>query len=316
MSDDLKTSQPKLNHSTISRREFLQVTSTSLAMMPLTFPLSAVARPVKQIPTRPIPSSGEPLAVLGFGQSAAFRNGDLALSTELLNILTGLGGSFVDTGGTGQGIMGQFMRNHHAHDQLFLGTNIYSTAEDEVLNDIHQAQQAQGKATLDLVQARSLNDLDRQWRKLLQWKEAGLTRYVGFAMSRRSFYQPVMALMETGTVDFVQVNYSVLEPEAAERVLPLAQDKGVAIVTNRPFINGKYFSLVAGHELPEWTQAFDCHSWAQFSLKFILAHAAINCVLTETTNAKHARENLSAAFGQLPDEPTRQRMVNLIRSLA
>lgn len=300
----------------LNRREFLQVTGSSLAMMPLISPLSAVAGAAKKMPTRPIPSTGEELGVLGFGQSAAFRNGDLELSTELLNILVELGGRFVDTGGTGQGIMGQFMSNQNAHDQLFLGTNIYSTKEDEVLRDIHLARQAQGKATLDLVQARSLDDLDRQWRKLLEWKEAGLTRYVGFAMSRRNYYEPVMALMETGTVDFVQVNYSVLEPEAADRVLPLAQDKGVAVVTNRPYVNGKYFSLVGSHPLPEWAQEFDCHSWAQFSLKFILAHPAINCVLTETTKAKHALENLSAGFGRLPDEPTRQRMINLVRSLA
>ena len=298
-----------------SRREFLKMTGSSLALMPLTSAKSAVAGTAKQIPTRPIPSSGEPLPILGFGQSAAFRNGDLALSTELLNILIGLGGRFVDTGGTGQRIMGQFMSKQNAHDQLFLGTNIYSTAEDETLNEINLSRQAQGKVTLDLVQARSLDDLDRQWRNLLAWKEAGLTRYVGFAMSRASFYEPVMVLMKSGMVDFVQVNYSVLEPEAAERVLPLAQDKGVAVVTNRPFVNGKYFPLVGSHALPEWTQEFDCHSWAQFSLKFILAHPAINCVLTETTKAKHALENLSAGFGRLPDEPTRQRMINLVRSL-
>ena len=241
MSDySLKDSKNSIQ-STISRREFLKVSGTALAVMPLILPIPAVADRVKQIPTRPIPSSGESLPVLGLGQSAAFRNGDLALSTELLNILTGLGGRFVDTDGSSQKVIGQFMSKQNAHGQLFLGTNIFSTTEEGMLNEIQLARRVQSKESLDLVQARSLDGLEHRWKNLLEWKAAGLTRYVGFAMSKLSFYEPVMALMETGTVDFVQVNYSVLEPGAASRFLPLAQDKGVAVVTNRPFVNGKYF---------------------------------------------------------------------------
>ena len=297
-----------------SRRKFLKMTGSSLAIVPLTFPIAPVESATKQLPTRPIPSSGEPLPVLGFGQSAAFRKGDLALSTELLDILIEFGGRFVDTGGSSQRVLGQFMNQRNAHGELFLGTNVFSSTEDGILNEIHQAQQAQGKKNLDLVQLRSLADLDRQWRKLLQWKEADLTRYVGFAMSRWNYYEPVMALMETGTVDFIQVNYSMLEPEAADRVLPLAHDKGVAVVINRPFVNGRYFSLVSGRQLPEWAQEFDCDSWAQFSLKYILAHPSVNCILSETTKTKHAVDNLSAGFGRLPDESTRERMIGLVRS--
>ncbi len=298
----------------LSRRKFLKMTSASLAMMPLALPISSVESATKQLPTRPIPSSGEPLPVLGFGQSAAFRKGDLALSTELLDILIEFGGSFVDTGGSSQRVLGQFMNQRNAHRDLFLGTNVFRSAKDETLTEIHQARQLQGKKTLDLVQVRSLDGLDRQWSKLLEWKEAGLTRYVGFATARRNYYEPIMDLMETGTADFIQVNYSVLEPEAADRVLPLAHDKGVAVVTNRPFINGQYFSLVSGRQLPEWAQEFDCDSWAQFSLKYILAHPSVNCVLSETTKPKHAVDNLSAGLGRLPDESTRERMVSLIRS--
>ena len=183
-----------------------------------------------------------------------------------------------------------------------------------MLNEIHQAQLAQGKKNLDLVQMRSLDHFDQQWSKLLQWKEAGLTRYVGFAKSHRNYYEPMMTLMETGTADFIQVNYSMLEPEAADRVLPLAHDQGVAVVINRPFVNGQYFSLVSGRQLPEWAQEFDCDSWAQFSLKYILAHPSVNCILSETTKTKHAVDNLSAGFGRLPDESTRERMIGLVRS--
>lgn len=299
----------------INRRRFLELTAPSLAMAPLAFSFATVEAAQKQIPTRPIPASGEPLPLLGFGQSAAFRNGDLELSTRLLDLFIKMGGRFVDTAAKGQQTLGQYMEKRTAHNQLFLGSNIFSSDSVQILQDIHQARQAQGKNTLDLVLLRSLDGLDRQWQVLLDAKQAGLTRYVGFAMSRLRYYKPVMKLMETGSVDFVQVNYSMLEPEAADAILPLARDKGVAIVTNRPFVNGQYFRVVSGQPLPEWAAEFDCHSWAQFSLKYILANPAVNCVLTETTKTKHAVDNLSAGFGRLPDAATRQRMQKLIRSL-
>lgn len=297
-----------------NRREFLKITGSSLALMPLTFHTAYAQKEQQTMRTRPIPSSGELLPVVGFGQSAAFRNGDLAVSKSLLDVLLEKGGSFIDTGPKGQQILGQFMSEQNAHEQLFLGTNIYSTEEDQILNEIQQAQQAQGKTTLDLVFIRSLQDLGQQWQNLLRWKESGLTRHVGFAMSRRQYYEPVMQLMRTGTVDFVQVNYSLLELEAAEKVLPVARENGVAIVTNRPFVNGQYFNLVRGRELPGWAEDFDCHSWAQFSVKFILANPAVNCVLTETTKTSHAADNLAAGFGRLPDLATQKKMINLITS--
>ena len=297
-----------------NRREFLKITGASLSLMPLAHSIAVAANTQEKMLSRPIPSSGELLPVIGFGQSAAFRSGDLALSSKLLEVFTKKGARFVDTGPKGQQVLGQFMGKRNAHDSLFLGTNIYGNTVDETLKQIHQARQTQGKSSLDLVQIRSLNDLNRHWQALLEWKAAGHTRYVGFATSRRDYYQPVMKLMETGTVDFVQVNFSMLEPEAAENVLPLARDKGVAIVTNRPFVNGKYFPLVGEQELPAWAAEFGCQSWAQFSLKYILANPAVNCVLTETTKTKHALDNLSAGFGPLPDLPTQKRMLDLIRS--
>ena len=297
-----------------NRREFLKMTSASLALLPLTFSVGSAQVLLQNMQTRAIPSSGEQLPVIGFGQSAAFRNGDLKLSSKLLDVLIEKGGRFIDTGGKGQQTLGRFMAAQKAHDQLFLGTNIYSSTKDEILKEIHQAQQLQGKTTLDLVQIRSLDQLERQWQALLEWKQAGLTRYIGFAMSRRNYYEPIMKLMQTGTVDFVQVNYSMLEPQAAEQLLPLAQEKGVAIVTNRPYLNGKYFELVRDRQLPGWAQEFDCHSWGQFSLKYILANPAVNCVLTETTKTKHAIDNLSAGYGRLPDTTTQEKMLKLIRS--
>ena len=196
-----------------------------------------------------------------------------------------------------------------------LARNVSADDTQAGRQSITESQEIQGKEILDLLQINRLGDVESQWRNLREWKEAGMTRYIGVAIAGKKFYDAVIALIETGTADFAQVNYSMLEPEAGERLLPLAQDKGVAIVVNRPFINGRYFRLVGDKELPEWAAEFDCHSWAQFSLKFILAHPAVNCVLTETANPDHARENLAAGFGRLPDKRTRQRMLQLMQSL-
>ncbi len=123
----------------------------------------------------------------------------------------------------------------------------------------------------------------------------------------------MMDFMRGERPDFIQVNYSVAETEAETGVLPLATDLGIAVLINRPFMNGGYFSRVRGVALPEWTAEFDCHSWAQFSLKYILAHPAVTCVLTETTKPKHLRENLGTAYGRLPDANTKRKMRELMQ---
>ena len=119
--------------------------------------------------------------------------------------------------------------------------------------------------------------------------------------------------MRSEPLDFVHLNYSVVETRAQERLLPLAQDRGMAVLINRPFMNGSYFRRVNGRELPEWASEFDCTTWAQFSLKYILAHPTVTCVLTETSNSRHMEENMQAAFGRLPDEATKRRMRELVQ---
>ena len=158
--------------------------------------------------------------------------------------------------------------------------------------EIAGLQGIQGAGPLDLALSRDPGDLVRRADEFRALKTEGLVRHVGIARHNERYYPAMMQLMNDGIVDFVQVNYSMLEPEAADTILPLAQDKGIAVLINRPFINGEYFGLVSGQALPEWAAEFDCNSWAQFSLKYILAHPAVNCVLTETANPKHVLDNL------------------------
>ena len=297
-----------------NRRDFLLGTgATALSSV---LPASLVAETYAQLDRRPIPGTGEMLPVVGLGNSRAFGSGDLPISNEILDIFMNRGGGYVDTSGHGRHTVGTIMQERNAHDQLFLGTYLGSTDEAQGLEEIRMVRGWQGGKPLDLLHTRNVNDFENNNDKYQRWKEEGHTRYLGVARSSTEFYEQIMRFMDSAMLDIIQVNYSLLEPEAAERVLPMARDKGIAVVINRPFINGQFFPVVKGHELPEWAADFDCESWAQFSLKYILSHPAINCVLTETSNPKHAIDNLGAGSGRLPDEATRRQMLKVMQDLS
>ena len=294
-----------------SRREFIQCAGASA----IALACPAVAEVATRIASRPIPGTGERLPIVGLGNSSVFREGDVARTRDLLTLFMKHGGAYVDTAGRSRFTVAQFVREKNVHDRLFVGTYVGATDPQEMRKELASVQEAQGGGTLDLVLTRNIGDyVDNPW-KYRQLKDAGITRYVGVARSQARFYEPMMQLIEARVVDFVQVNYSLLEPESDRKVLPMARDKGVAVITNRPFINGEYFSIVRGHELPYWAAEFDCDSWAQFTLKFILSNPAVNCVLTETSNLKHALDNLGAGLGRLPDECMRRRMLEVIREI-
>ncbi len=264
--------------------------------------------------TRKLPGTAVELPVVGLGNSVAFRESDIATSTRLLRLLHQAGGRYVDCGGVSRFVVAEAAAAAGAADAILPGAYFdisdAATARDEAVS----LQKAFGREKLPLMQCFT-DQVDAHWETLVAFKEQGLTERIGTARHQSSYYDTMIALMKTGTLDVLQVNYSILEPEAEERVLPTAMDAGVAVMINRPFINGKYFSVVSGHPLPEWAAEFDCESWAQFSLKFILSHPAVNCVLTETANPKHAVDNLSAGFGRLPDARTREKMRAHMQSL-
>lgn len=269
-----------------------------------------------KLPTRVIPSSGEALSILGLGNSQAFRNGDLEVSRQLLELFLRKGGGYVDTSGAGGSAVGPIIRDGQLQDELFLGSYIGAKDDTNARREISAVQLAQGNDVLDMIHTRNAEDFASDPGKYRRWKEEGLCRHLGVARSHISHYEVMMKLMSRGDIDFIQTNYSLFEPEAEQKLLPMAQDKGVAVVINRPFLNGQFFSMVKGRQLPAWAAEFDCGSWAQFSLKFILAHPAVNCVLTETANPKHLMDNLNSGFGRLPDEKTRKKMRRVIENLS
>jgi diketogulonate reductase-like aldo/keto reductase len=298
----------------MKRRKFLQDAGATVALAAMPFSIGAQEAQAK-IATRPIPATGEPLPIVGLGNSSVFSGDDFAGATGLLDTLRDFGGKFIDTWPPAHATFGRYAQENSAHDDLFLGTNLSPRNADANRESLATAKKSQGKETLDLIQLPRPTDIKWQWPVVRKWKEEGHARYIGIAVTGQQFFDDVESLLQSGEADFIQINYSMLEPESGERLLPLARDKGVAVVTNRPFMNGQYFPRVSGRELPEWAAEFDCQSWAQFSLKWILANPIVNCTLTETSKLHHAVDNLSAGLGRLPDEQERARMQAYLRSI-
>ena len=233
----------------MNRRKFLNDVGASCALA--TLPLQIGAQEVQQkIASRPIPSTGEPLPIVGFGSSPIFSADNFDGVAPMLNVLREYGGKFIDTWPAAQPTLGRYARENSAHDDLFLATNIRTETSEADLATIDVAKRTQGKAVLDMLQLARPDDFNAQWKRIVRCKEEGHAKYIGLAIARDNLYGMVEAVIKNGA-DFVQINYSMLEPESGDSVIPMAHDNGVAVVTNRPFVNGQYFPVVQGKELPE-----------------------------------------------------------------
>lgn len=274
---------------------------------------------MQRLPLRPIPGTGETLPIVGFGSTKAVRQiPDVGTGTveRVIRALLSYGGRVVDTGPRTadiDGPFGELLSDDDFRDRLFVAAKLNTTGKQAGIAQFRETQRLFRRRTLDLVQIQSLLDLHAHWPSLRQWQESGEARYIGVTVAREEQYPELEAFMRRERPDFVQLNYSVVETLAESTLLPLARELGIAVLVNGPFMNGEYFRIVRGQELPAWAGEFDCKSWAQFSLKYILAHPAVTCVLTETTNPEHLEENMRAAFGTLPNEATRKRMRRHVR---
>ena len=271
------------------------------------------------LPTRAIPASGERVPIVGLGSTKPVLQIPTAGTDPIrsvLHMLVDMGGRVVDTAPRIEAIDAEFGRvlsEPGLRDKLFLAIKINATGREAGIEQMRQTQWLFDRRTMDLIQIESLTDLDTQWPNLREWKESGEARHIGVTVSSYDRHERLASFMQRESPDFVHMNYSVVETRAEERLLPMAQDRGIAVLINRPFMNGNYFRRVSEQELPEWAAEFDCASWAQFSLKYILAHPAVTCVMTETTNPQHMKENIQAGFGRLPDESTKRRMRELVQ---
>jgi diketogulonate reductase-like aldo/keto reductase len=268
---------------------------------------------------RTIPSSGESIPAVGLGTWQVF---DVGSSTperrpleELLSLFVKLGGRLVDSSpmyGRAEQVIGDIATKLDLGESLFLATKVWTTGKEEGLRSMEQSLAKLQRAHIDLMQVHNLVDAQTHLATLRDWKQQGRIRYLGITHYVSRAYAEVAKLLRTEKVDFVQINYSLLEREAEKEILPLAQDRGVAVIVNRPFGGGDLFSKVRQRLLPDWAAEFDCHSWAQFLVKWIVANPAVTCVIPATGNAAHLSDNMQGGVGRLPDAKLRQRMIEAI----
>jgi diketogulonate reductase-like aldo/keto reductase len=301
---------------TTSRRDFLALMSA----FPL-LGLSQKALAQQAMPTRLIPGTKESLPVIGFGSSKVVeesaKNGEEPLR-QVLRTLVARGGKVVDTwprNAANDGRFGKVIGEPEFRDRLFVTTKIDQVGKEAGITQLRESQRLYGRKVIDLAQIFSLTDLETHWPTLRGWKDAGNARYIGVTVSQDRLHPQMEAFLKREKPDFIQTNYSISERRSEERIIPLAAERGVAVVINRPFMNGALFQRLEGTPIPAWAADFGCESWAQFSLKYILSNAMVTCVLTETSNPKHMDENARAALGRVPTGAERQRMRDLIDKL-
>jgi len=270
---------------------------------------------------RAIPSSGEKLPVIGLG---TWRTFDVDLTPDnrkqledVLALFVKFGGRVIDSSpmyGQAEEVIGDLTATLGIRDKLFLATKVWTRGKESGISSMERSMARLRTKRIDLMQVHNLVDVHTQLATLREWKEKGRIRYLGITHYESGAFGEVEKIMRSEKLDFVQINYSLMEREAEERVLPLAQERGIAVVVNRPFGGGDLFARARAKQLPDWAAEFDCRSWAQFFLKWIVAHPAVTCAIPATDNPRHVEDNMQGGIGRLPDAKMRQRMVEIVSS--
>jgi diketogulonate reductase-like aldo/keto reductase len=274
---------------------------------------------MQTIRTRPIPSTNEQLPVIGVGTWQTFDVGNSDAEKdplkEVLKTLIAKGGKVIDSSpmyGQSEKVMGDLSEELKLNASLFMATKVWTTGKEEGIAQMNKSFALMKRKQMDLMQIHNLVDWKTHLKTLREWKEQKKIRYIGITHYLESAYASIEDIINTNQIDFLQINYSLLSRKSGERLLPLAKDKNMAVLVNRPFEEGALFQRVKGKQLPEWAKEFDCTSWAQFFLKFIVSNPAVTCAIPGTDKPHHMVDNLAAGFGKLPDEKMRDKMVAVV----
>ena len=271
---------------------------------------------------RPIPRSGEMLPAVGVGTWQTFDVGaqapERAELKEVLRLLVEGGGSVVDSSpmyGEAERVVGDLSADLRLRDKLFFATKVWTRGRDAGIRQMENSFRLMRAQRMDLMQVHNLQDVAIHAKTLREWKDARRIRYIGITHYHSGAYGDLERLVKTREWDFVQFNYSMAERAAEARLLPVCAEAGTAVIVNRPFSMGALFPRVRGRALPDWAAEFDCASWAQFFLKYILAHPAVTCAIPGTSRVAHLKDNLQAGVGRLPDAATRRRMLEYLERM-
>jgi diketogulonate reductase-like aldo/keto reductase len=269
--------------------------------------------------SRPIPSSGIPLPVVGCGTWRTFDVGpqpkDRAPLVEVLRILFEAGGSVIDSSpmyGAAEGVTGDLLRQMKARDKAFVATKVWTQDRIAGVAQMERSMRLMAADPIDLMQIHNLLDWRTRLATLRAWKAEGRIRYLGVTHYTTSAYPELEAVMRAEKLDFVQLNYALDDRQAEQRLLPLAAERGIAVLVNQPFGGGGLIRKLASRPLPTWAGEIGCASWAQILLKFVLGHPAVTCAIPGTGRPEHMTDNARAGFGVFPDEAMRKRMADSI----
>jgi diketogulonate reductase-like aldo/keto reductase len=310
--------------SQITRREAAKLIGATAAglLLPVR-PLRAQTKGESlEMLTRAIPATGEKLPVIGLGTARVF---DVDLRPEIeeqlgdvLSRLVKMGASVVDSSpmyGRSEEVIGSLATKLGLGEKLFLATKVWTRGKQAGIDSMERSFVRLQTKRINLMQVHNLVDVATQIATMRDWKAQGRFRYIGVTHYESGAFPEVEKVLRSEKIDFLQINYSIMEREAEQRILPLAQERGVAVLVNRPFGGGDLFSRVRAMALPDWVAEFDCRSWAQFFLKWIVACPAVTCTIPATDNAQHLKDNMEAGRGRFPTAKQRQQMLELVSAL-
>jgi diketogulonate reductase-like aldo/keto reductase len=289
---------------------------------------ASVLRPLSAAPsrspilTRPIPSTGERLPLVGLGSSITFNVGDDVRGrdscAEVLRAFFQDGGRLIDSSpmyGSSQEVIGYGLRKLGNPRQVFSADKVWTPSGQRGPTQIEESRRLWNVARFDLLQVHNLVSWEEHLATLFAMKAAGRLKYVGITTSDGRRHAEIERVMRSQPIDFVQVSYNVLDREVEERILPLARERKIAVLANRPFRPGSLIRAVERHPLPAWAREADCANWAQVLLKFIVSHPDVTCAIPATSRVDHVREDVGASYGRLPDEAMRRRIAAHVQSL-
>jgi diketogulonate reductase-like aldo/keto reductase len=300
-----------------ARRDFLR-----LALVAAAYTLTGGSALADAVIKKPIPKTGELLPVIGLGTWQTFDVGAAKAAREplrqVLSEFVRLGGSVIDSSpmyGKSEGVAGDLAAEVGVQKQLFLATKVWTSGRDAGMRQMEESFKRLRTERMDLMQVHNLVDYRVHLSTLRRWKEQGKVRYLGVTHYSASAHDELARVLASEDLDFVQINYSLGERDAEKRLLPLAAERRIAVLINRPLGAGELFTKVRGKPQPAWANEIGCASWAQFFLKFVISHPAVTCAIPATSKAAHLIDNMQAGFGSLPAPAVRKQMADYFAAL-